>query len=112
MSRVFILEPVNKDLSRAEEYGEIVYVFGEHALRPSIWETGDYLLAVQRRLEELDFNANDYFAAVGPTVPLLTVTTLLANLCAEFRMLFWHAQVQEYVSRTFSSKDYIDASVK
>lgn len=104
MTRVLALEPTTKDIGQANEYGEVVYLFP--GSRPSIWETSDYLQAVQQRLEEIGFSKEDYFLAAGPTVPLMTVITLLSNIYPEFRVLFWHATAHTYVPRTFNHKDY------
>lgn len=107
MSRVIVLEPVTKDIRSAEHFGEIVYLFDKDDPRPSIWDTPEYLLAVQERLEKIEFNGEqDYFAAAGALLALVSVTTLLSQLYPSFRVLFFHAQIQEYVSRTFSAKDY------
>lgn len=103
MSRVVVLEPTNKDLSAAQTHGELVYLFGPQDTRPSIWETDDFMLAVQERLEKINFSADDYLLCVGHQVPLMTTMHLLSNVYDQYKVLFWHATVQEYVPREFSS---------
>lgn len=109
-SRVVVIEPTTKDLSAAEPFGKLVYLFGEHDTRPSIWETGDFLQAVQEKLEKINFSEEDYLLCVGSVVPLMSVMAMLSNLYPHFRVLFWHAQVREYVPRSFAHGDYYDTA--
>lgn len=109
MSRVFALEPTTKDISSANEFGEIVYLFDADN-QPSVWNSAKYLLAVQARLEELQFSEDDFFLAAGPTVQLLLVMGYLSNTYPEFHVLFWQAQIKEYVPRGFNHKDYTNAT--
>ena len=92
--RVFILEQCNVDVTPAEEYGEIVYVFS--GTRPSIWSVG-FSEAFVAKLRELAFDANkDCFLVAGPQV---NATMALAALIKEYsspRLLLWNAVKKHY----------------
>lgn len=112
-SRVFVLEPTNLDLSSAEPFGDIIFVFDEHETRPSIWETGEFLEAVQRKLEQLNFNPDvDYFCCAGSMVPLISMINYLSNVYPQFRLLLWNSTIREYVVRSFSHDDYHDTTIR
>ena len=109
--RVIIYEEVKVDVSKAEKYGEIVYLFTEHDTRPSIWETEAFLAACSRRLSELKFSADDdYFAVVGSSVPLTLITNLIARKYKESKFLFWHSGIRDYLPRVIKGDTNGEAS--
>lgn len=97
--RVFVAEPVQKDISDALRFGELAVMFPETQHRQSVWEPGiDY--AVMRRLQALKFDAqSDYFLVVGTQVLLMSTAACLTKLHGSFKALYWHASMHEYVSR-------------
>ena len=104
MSKVFALEPTTKNISAAEVFGEIIYLFEVCDTRPSIWDTHSFKRALHKQLIAYNFDpTKDLLLAAGATIPLLVAMNLLSTSYPEFSVLFWHAGTQEYVCRVFTN---------
>lgn len=98
--RVIVYEPTNLDIEKAHKFGNIEYMFNESDSRPSIWETEEFVEACSRRLDELKFDPNvDSFVVAGASVPLTAITSLMSRKYKEFKVLFWHSSVRDYLTR-------------
>lgn len=98
--RVIVYEPTNLNIDKVFQFGDVVYMFDEAESRPSIWETSEFVDACERRLEELKFDPKvDSFAVVGSSVPLTAITSLMSRKYKEFKVLFWHSSVRDYLTR-------------
>jgi hypothetical protein len=101
VGKVFVVEDVNKDISKAKQFGELVYLFPPGCGRPSLFETESFINAMRLRLFDLNFNPKeDYLLAVGPSIPVNLAFALFASTYGSFNVLFFHAVIQEYVPRT------------
>lgn len=98
--RVIVYEPTSLNIDKVYQFGTVVYMFDETEPRPSIWETQDFIDACERRLDELKFDPKvDSFAVVGSSVPLTAITSLLSRKYKEYKVLFWHSTVRDYLTR-------------
>ncbi len=78
--RVFLVEKSQRsfDLSSAEHYGELNYLFSHREGRPSLLNAEAYQAYVLNRLKELEFDLeNDLFCVTGS---ILAVTQAMAAL--------------------------------
>jgi hypothetical protein len=98
--RAFILEPAHVNVSKAEPFGELVYIWPKNSHRPSIW-TSEFLQATTARLEdELDYYpTDDYFVVAGNMVPMAMVMTHLALRNGIIRLLLYSASERCYTER-------------
>ena len=98
--RVFILMPHDKDIRRAEEFGELRYLFDDTEARASIWDNALVLEALARMDAAAYDPTIDYLLCVGPQVPLMQ---LIGALCYEWetppRVLLWDMRHKRYVER-------------
>jgi len=97
--QVFILEPTHIDVSQAERFGAVKYVFDHGARRVSIWDDnfGD---EVVRQLAANNFNpASDFFVIVGHMVPLVLSIAAMLNEWQRINVLAYSSVERQYVER-------------
>ena len=111
MSRVFLVEPVraNIDVSSAEKFGELVYIFGPNAKRVSVFKTQEYCVAVLDILRSMDYDPEeDIFCISGSMVPVaVTLSALVAEFVAGIEVLFYNSIEDGYARRTMKAEDWI-----
>lgn len=96
MSRCFVLQDCNKDVSDATRFGEIVYVFERKNGRSSVW-SDDYRKEVLKRFREMRFDRQeDYLVAVGHTAPLVIAIGELLPWYSFLNMLVFYGPEQQY----------------
>jgi len=103
--RVFILEPTRVDVSAAEEFGDITYVFGQGERRVSIWNTlfAEHTVA---SMENVGFDpTTDCFAVVGHLVPLTLALIALLKKHQAVNILLYSAIDRCYLERTVNVND-------
>ena len=108
MSKVFILEPVRSklDVSKAREYGEIIYIFQRDARRCSVWDHKNFSLTVLRRLKALGYNyKTDFICVVGAILTVTIAIIALTQKYEEFNALFFNSVSGDYVKRNFVRKE-------
>lgn len=89
--RAFVIEPCKLDLSSAETFGEIVYIFRPNERRPSIWDEA-FRQEIVDRLTALRFNpTKDFFVVAGHMVPIVIATGIIVRLYDTARALFYSA---------------------
>lgn len=84
MARVFVLERPRRhiDLTDAEEYGEITFLFGDNDRRSSIMQSNLYIADVIAALKAHSFNEEeDYFCLTGAMLPTCLGCIALALYC-------------------------------
>ena len=102
LPRVFVLEPVKSsiDVSKAERYGEVAYVFNPDERRPSVFQATAFGESVLRRLEAAEFRwEHDYLAVAGSIVPVTIALMACMTKYPRLNVLFWHAGEMTYVRR-------------
>ena len=107
MSKVFIIELPRRyvDTSKAEEFGEIVYVFLPTSRRCSVWEHVHFGETVLQRLKELNFNPwTDYVCIVGALVTVTIALITIAQSYDEFNVLLFNSVSGAYVQKRFERK--------
>lgn len=103
MSRVFLVEPPrqNMDISKAEAFGEVVYLFGPGVRRCSIFDVEQFSSSVVQRLKELGFNhVEDCFCVIGGLVPVSITLSMMLTHYPEVVLLLYSATSNEYCKRT------------
>lgn len=97
-ARVFILMPHDKDVRRAQRFGEIVYLFGDEN-RASIWD-GELMREAINRLDALKYDPEtDYILAVGAQVPLIQFIGAVVDQWEAPQVLLWDMPNRCYVAR-------------
>lgn len=98
--RAFVVEPTKFDISLAEEFGEVTYIFGPDDRRLSIWDPDFTRQVVDRLVLELEYDpGRDHFVIAGHMVTLTFVVAALVRYVGPFKALLYSAVEQKYVSR-------------
>jgi len=104
MSRVMVLMPLggrSLDLTTAERYGEIEYIFQPGERRCSIFDVNKFVCTVIDILEEKKFDyKTDSVCIVGSMVPLVVASMGIARHYPSLRLLLFDSTKHEYVART------------
>lgn len=96
--KVFVLQSTDFDLTSAEKFGSLTYVFGRD--RPSIFDHGEFKKQFLSLMELLRFNPEkDYFLFAGTAVPSILVTSFLIQRYGGFNALLFQSSCREYTSR-------------
>lgn len=109
MNKVFIIEPPrqNIDVSKAETYGEIVYIFSPTSRRCSVFSHACFGQTVLQRLKELDFDFKaDSICIVGAMVTVLTAIIAISQRYDEFNVLLFNSVDDSYVQKRFDKNDW------
>ncbi len=94
----------NIDVSRAEEFGEVTFVFKPNDRRCSVFHTPEFGNAVVQRLEAAGYDpARDYFCVAGSMVSVITALVAIVSHWGAVRVLVYSAPNSKYVERTFDS---------
>ena len=103
-NRVFIIEPTEKDMRKAEVFGHLVYLWKHNEHRPSIWEES-FEADLAAKFDEFKFDEYDYLLIVGSIIPICNaIHALSVSHLRQFKVLFWHATIQDYVCRSFNAE--------
>lgn len=105
MPKVFIIErPRNNiDVSDAEKFGEIVYVFGVDDRRCSVFQHVDFGRTILQRLEFLRFDPKlDYVCIVGSMLTVSIAVITIAQCYDEFSTLLFNSVDNAYVEKRFN----------
>lgn len=98
-SRVFMLMPHDKNVSRARRFGELEMIYDRNESRPSIWDEAMYDEAVDR-LGELDYDASrDFILIAGTMVPVVTFVARLVAELGQVKTLCYDMVSGEYVEK-------------
>ena len=109
MSRVFVIEPPKQffDMSSAEKFGKIIYVFDHEDRRCSAWEHVKFGQTVLKRLKDFDFdNDKDFICVVGSMLTVSISIIAIAQHYSVFNALLFHSVDDSYVSKQFNLLDW------
>lgn len=104
MIKVFIIEhPRNNiDVSKAANFGEIVYLFGKEDRRCSAWDHKRFGRRVLGRLKELNYNPEeDFICVVGAMLVIINSIIAIAQSQETFKLLLFNSIEDDYVSKLF-----------
>jgi len=107
-NKVFILEPVRQslDVSKAEAYGEIIYIFRSESRRCSVWDHQSFSAAVLSELKILKFNPKtDFICIVGAMLTVTIAVIAITQRYKEFNALLFNSVSSNYVHRKFVRKE-------
>ena len=94
MAKVYIVNNANHDYSKAEQYGELVYVTRG---KLPIFKTSTVRTMLEKGL--VKFTKNDYLLISGPAIVSVMAATVLYNKFDTVKFLVFDAKQQDYVVR-------------
>lgn len=98
--RVFMLMPHRQvDVSAADTFGEITYLFRAGEKRPTFWDPAFIETALDRLWDHAFDPANDYFMVAGHMAPVVKLCCAIAYEYPTARGLFWDAVDARYASQ-------------
>lgn len=106
MNRVFVLHPVDLNLRKAEDFGDLEYVFDEHDERPSIWSDEFYSQVIEHLRGARFDSSNDHFLVVGNMMTVTRTVSALQSAFGKFKALYFDAVKRGYVSVTLGDTAY------
>ena len=109
MSKVFIIEPPrnNIDVSDAQKFGDIVYVFDYDDRRCGVWQHVLFGQTILQRLESLGFDPeSDYVCVTGAMVTVTIAIITIAQYYDEFNTLLFNSVNNCYVGKRFKKSDW------
>ena len=102
--KVFIIEhPRNNiDVSKAKDFGQIVYLFDRDDRRCSAWDHKKFGREVLSRLKELDYKPEeDYICVVGAMLIVVNSIIAISQNYKVFVMLLFNSVEDTYIPKTF-----------
>jgi len=103
--RVFVIEPVRAqiDISKADKFGSIEYVFGPKIRRCSVFNHEKFGNAVLQRLVTLNFNHKvDCICVAGSMLTVTVALVAISQVYDEFNVLLFNAPNDVYVIKRFN----------
>ena len=94
MAKVYIVNNANHDYSKAEQYGELVYVTRG---KLPIFKTSTVRTMLEKGL--VKFTKDDYLLISGPAIVSVMAATVLYNKFDTVKFLVFDAKQQDYVVR-------------
>jgi len=94
MAKVYIVNSANHDYSKAEQYGELVYVTKG---KLPIFKTSTVRTMLEKGL--VKFTKDDYLLISGPAIVSVMAATILYNKFDTVKFLVFDAKQQDYVVR-------------
>ena len=94
MAKVYVVNNVHHDFSKAEQYGELVYVTKG---KLPIFKTSIVRAMLEKGLAK--FTKYDYLLISGPVIVHIMAATLLFNKFDTVKFLVFDAKQQNYVVR-------------
>lgn len=94
MAKVFVVNNANHDYSKAEQYGELVYITKG---KLPIFKTNTVKAMLEKGL--VKFSKDDYLLISGPAIVNVMAATILYNKFDTVKFLVFDAKQQDYVVR-------------
>ena len=94
MAKVYVVNNTNHDYSKAEQYGELVYVTKG---KLPIFKTNTVRAMLEKGL--VKFSKDDYLLISGPAIVNIMAATILYSKFDTVRFLIFDAKQQNYVVR-------------
>jgi hypothetical protein len=99
-SRVFFISSNRFDVSAAEKFGEITYLFDNP---PSPFALDKLISELLFELQRCDFDPNvDFIAMTGPTIQLVSLFVAVVNRYGRVRSLIFDARMDGYRERVMN----------
>lgn len=99
MPKVFIVEPIRNsiDISSAETFGPIVFLFESGDRRANVFDTENYAADILAALNTKNFNwQEDYICIVGSMIPIISTIAIVAATYHAVRVLLFRANDLAY----------------
>lgn len=109
MPKVFIIEPVRQhiDVSKAQKFGDIIYVFEINDRRCSAFQIIHFGRTVLQRLEQLEFDPKlDFVCIVGAMLTVTIAIIAIAQRYDVFNVLLFNSVDDAYVEKRFDRNDW------
>ena len=97
MAKVYVVNNTNHDYSKAEQYGELVYVTKG---KLPIFKTNTVRAMLEKGL--VKFTKDDYLLISGPAIVNIMAATILYNKFDTVKFLVFDTKQQDYVVRHLS----------
>jgi len=94
MAKVYVVNNTNHDYSKAEQYGELVYITKG---KLPIFKTNTVRAMLEKGL--VKFTKDDYLLISGPAIVSVMAATILYNNFDTVKFLVFDAKQQDYVVR-------------
>jgi len=94
MAKVYVVNNANYDYSKAEQYGELIYVTRG---KLPIFKTNTVRAMLEKGL--VKFTKDDYLLISGPAIVSVMAATILYNNFDTVKFLVFDAKQQDYVVR-------------
>ena len=94
MAKVYVVNNANHDYSKAEQYGELMYVTRG---KLPIFKTSTVRAMLEKGL--VKFTKDDYLLISGPAIVNIIAATILYNKFDTVKFLVFDAKQQDYVVR-------------
>jgi len=94
MAKVYVVNNTNHDYSKAEQYGELVYITKG---KLPIFKTNTVRAMLEKGL--VKFTKDDYLLISGPAIVNVMAATILYNKFDTVKFLIFDAKQQDYVVR-------------
>ena len=94
MAKVYVVNNANHDYSKAEQYGELMYVTRG---KLPIFKTSTVRAMLEKGL--VKFTKDDYLLISGPAIVSIMAATILYNKFDIVKFLVFDAKQQDYVVR-------------
>ena len=94
MAKVYVVNNTNHDYSKAEQYGELVYITKG---KLPIFKTNTVRAMLEKGL--VKFTKDDYLLISGPAIVSVMAATILYNNFDTVKFLIFDAKQQDYVVR-------------
>jgi hypothetical protein len=94
MAKVYVVNNTNHDYSKAEQYGELVYVTKG---KLPIFKTNTVRAMLEKGL--VKFSKDDYLLISGPAIVSVMAATILYSKFDTVKFLIFDAKQQNYVAR-------------
>jgi len=110
MPKVFVIESLRRsvDLSKADSFGEIVYVFPRGFRRCGVFRHIEFGQTVLNRLHDLGFNSDeDFICIVGSMITVSIALVAIAQTHDVFKVLLFNSSDEMYIEKRFDSNDWI-----
>lgn len=113
MPKVFCVEKVRVDVTKAKAFGDLTYIFSEHDHnRGNLFDITEFIREIGTRLVEMKFDPQlDIICIVGRIIPVALFQTAvlfsLGDYRGDLKLLLWNAVEAEYVIRPIRIKEIV-----
>lgn len=109
MSRVILFEKPrqNIDISHAESFGEVHYLFSDERRRCSAFNTDLFQATILKELDRMRYDPEeDYICIAGSMIVIAIGVVAVAKGYGDFKVLLFSSTENSYVERMFREDVY------